>query len=102
MSKSSPAPTVVSGLKQALVPHAPFSGMTAADVELAPLGISANAIKAGVTDTPALRKIPGWESMRDRAGAINPGDCVLSVGTSAAIEIPLDNPSVLEDADPVR
>jgi CBS domain-containing protein len=33
MSKSSPAPTVVSGLKQALVPHAPFSGMTAADVE---------------------------------------------------------------------
>ncbi len=33
MSKSSPAPTVVSGLKQALVPHAPFSGMAAADVE---------------------------------------------------------------------
>ena len=33
MSKSSPAPTVVSGLKQALIPHAPFSGMTAADVE---------------------------------------------------------------------
>lgn len=30
------------------------------------------------------------------AGAINPGDCVLSVGTSAAIEIPLDNPSVLD------
>ncbi len=33
MSKSSPAPTVVSGLKQALVPHAPFSGMLATDVE---------------------------------------------------------------------
>ena len=33
MSKSSPAPTVVSGLKQALVPHAPFSGMTAIDIE---------------------------------------------------------------------
>ena len=33
MSKSSPAPTVVSGLKQALVPHAPFSGMLAIDIE---------------------------------------------------------------------
>jgi xylulokinase len=32
------------------------------------------------------------------AGAINPGDFVLSVGTSAAIEIPLDNPSVLESS----
>ena len=31
--------------------------------ELAPLGITANAIRAGVTDTPALRKIPGNEAM---------------------------------------
>jgi NAD(P)-dependent dehydrogenase (short-subunit alcohol dehydrogenase family) len=31
--------------------------------ELAPHGISANAIRAGVTDTPALRKIPGNEEM---------------------------------------
>ena len=33
MSKLSPAPTVVSGLKQALVPHAPFSGMSSGDLE---------------------------------------------------------------------
>ena len=26
--------------------------------ELAPLGVTANAIRAGVTDTPALRRIP--------------------------------------------
>ncbi len=32
-------------------------------VELAPHGITANAISAGVTDTPALRKIPGHEKM---------------------------------------
>jgi len=31
--------------------------------ELGPHGVSANAIRAGVTDTPALRKIPGHEEM---------------------------------------
>ncbi len=31
--------------------------------ELAPLGITANAVRAGVTDTPALRKIPGSDDM---------------------------------------
>jgi NAD(P)-dependent dehydrogenase (short-subunit alcohol dehydrogenase family) len=41
-------------------------------VELAPLGISANAIKAGVTDTPALRKIPGNETIVASAEARNP------------------------------
>ena len=34
--------------------------------ELAPRGITANAIRAGVTDTPALQKIPGQR--RDQAG----------------------------------
>lgn len=41
-------------------------------VELAPLGITANAIMAGVTDTPALRKIPGNETMVEGARARNP------------------------------
>jgi enoyl-[acyl-carrier protein] reductase III len=41
-------------------------------VELAPIGITANAIKAGVTDTPALRKIPGNEQIVDSAKARNP------------------------------
>ena len=42
-------------------------------VELAPHGISANAIRAGVTDTPAARRIPGSDIMFDRALASNPG-----------------------------
>ena len=41
-------------------------------VELAPKGISANAIRAGVTDTPALRKIPGNEAMVEQARRMNP------------------------------
>jgi NAD(P)-dependent dehydrogenase (short-subunit alcohol dehydrogenase family) len=41
-------------------------------VELAPLGITANAIQAGVTDTPALRKIPGNERLLEGATARNP------------------------------
>lgn len=41
-------------------------------VELAPLRITANAILAGVTDTPALRKIPGHERLIEVATARNP------------------------------
>ncbi len=41
-------------------------------LELAPLGITANAIRAGVTDTPALRKIPGHLDMVAVAKARNP------------------------------
>jgi enoyl-[acyl-carrier protein] reductase III len=41
-------------------------------VELAPRGIAANAICAGVTDTPALRKIPGHEEMIEAATRRNP------------------------------
>jgi enoyl-[acyl-carrier protein] reductase III len=36
-------------------------------LELAPYGITANSIRAGVTYTPALRKIPGHETMIDIA-----------------------------------
>ena len=41
-------------------------------LELAPHQITANAIRAGVTDTPALRKIPGSEEMIDWAIRANP------------------------------
>ncbi|MGH9657182.1 MAG: SDR family oxidoreductase [Bryobacteraceae bacterium] len=41
-------------------------------LELAPLGITANAICAGVTDTPALRKIPGSDKLKQSAMARNP------------------------------
>ncbi len=41
-------------------------------LELAPLGITANAILAGVTDTPALRKIPGQDKLMAFSKARNP------------------------------
>lgn len=41
-------------------------------VELAPTGITVNALMAGVTDTPALRKIPGSEQMIEKARQGNP------------------------------
>ena len=41
-------------------------------LELAPLGITANTIMAGVTDTPALRKIPGSDDMMALAKRKNP------------------------------
>ncbi len=40
--------------------------------EMAPLRITANCIRAGVTDTPALRKIPGNEKLMEGALAKNP------------------------------
>jgi len=41
-------------------------------VELAPAGITANAILAGVTDTPALRLIPDYQKLIDIARQRNP------------------------------
>jgi enoyl-[acyl-carrier protein] reductase III len=41
-------------------------------LELAPRGITANAILAGVTDTAALRKIPGKDRLMDVARTRNP------------------------------
>lgn len=41
-------------------------------LELAPYGIAVNSVRAGVTDTPALRKIPGNEEMIAIATQRNP------------------------------
>ena len=42
--------------------------------ELSEYGIAANAIQAGVTDTPALRKIPEYDKMIELALKLNPGN----------------------------
>lgn len=41
-------------------------------LELAHAGITVNAIRAGVTDTPALRRIPGWPQLVEAAQDRNP------------------------------
>ena len=41
--------------------------------ELGPRGITANSIRAGVTNTPALQKIPGNEEIMAQARRRNPG-----------------------------
>jgi enoyl-[acyl-carrier-protein] reductase (NADH) len=57
-------------------------------VELAPLGITINAIRAGVTDTPALRKIPGHERMAETATTRNPmGRMTTPADVAAAIVV---------------
>jgi enoyl-[acyl-carrier-protein] reductase (NADH) len=40
--------------------------------ELAPRGITANSIRAGVTNTPALQKIPGHDAILEMAQRRNP------------------------------
>jgi enoyl-[acyl-carrier protein] reductase III len=41
-------------------------------IELGPRGVTANAIRAGVTDTPALRRIPEGVAMLERVKANHP------------------------------
>lgn len=62
-----PAYGPVSAAKAALESHCRQLAL-----ELADEGITVNAIRAGVTDTPALRKIPGSEHMVEAAKRNNP------------------------------
>ncbi len=52
-------------------------------VELSRRGIAVNAIQAGVTDTPALRRIPGHEEMLSFAQERNPGGRITIPGDVA-------------------
>jgi NAD(P)-dependent dehydrogenase (short-subunit alcohol dehydrogenase family) len=62
-----PSYGAVSAAKAALESH-----IRQLALELAPLGVTANAILAGVTDTPALRVIPGHADMIKFARKRNP------------------------------
>ena len=57
----------VSGAKAALESHCRQLA-----AELAPRGITVNAVRAGVTDTPALQKIHGADTLKSVAAARNP------------------------------
>jgi NAD(P)-dependent dehydrogenase (short-subunit alcohol dehydrogenase family) len=65
----SPSYGVVSAAKAALEAH-----IRQLAYELLPRGITANSICAGVTDTPALRKIPGHERLVGISLAKSPVD----------------------------
>jgi NAD(P)-dependent dehydrogenase (short-subunit alcohol dehydrogenase family) len=77
----------VSAAKAALESHVRQLAM-----ELAPLGITSNAIRAGVTDTPALRKIPGSESIKQTALQFNPSGRLTTPEDVAAALVALSRP----------
>ena len=60
--------------------------------ELAPRGITANAICAGVTDTPALRKIPGNVEMIEVAKRKNPHGRLTTPEDVAGLMVALTKP----------
>jgi enoyl-[acyl-carrier protein] reductase III len=73
-----PAYGAVSAAKAALESH-----VRQLAVELAPHGVAVNALRAGVTDTPALRKIPGNEAMIERVLAMHPAGRLTTPGDVA-------------------
>ena len=79
-----PAYGAVSAAKCALESH-----IRQIAVELATKNISANAIRAGVTDTPALRKIPGSQSMIERVLGIHPARRLTTPGDVAGALVAL-------------
>jgi enoyl-[acyl-carrier protein] reductase III len=64
-------------------------------VELAPRKIAVNALRAGVTDTPALRKIPGNDKMIERCLAINPAGRLTTPEDVANVLVALSCPQTV-------
>lgn len=62
-------------------------------LELAPREITANAICAGVTQTPALDKIPGSDVMVERARARNPRGRLTTPEDVAGVLVALSEPA---------
>ena len=82
-----PAYGAVSAAKCALESH-----IRQIAVELAPQGVTANAIMAGVTRTPALSKIPGAEEIARRALERNPAQRLTTVDDVAQCLLALAGP----------
>ncbi len=79
----------VSAAKAALESHTRQLAM-----ELGPHGILVNCIQAGVTDTPALRRIPGHERMMAASLRRNPSGRLTTPEDVAATIVALSHPSV--------
>ena len=89
-----------SGGARALPHYGPVSAAKAAleshirqlAAELAPRGITANSIRAGVTDTPALQKIPGHEAIVEQAKRRNPSGRMTTPADVARAIVVLSHP----------
>ena len=82
-----PAYGAVSAAKAALESHVRQLAM-----ELAPRGITVNAIRAGVTATPAARKIPGYEQLEANARRDNPSGRLTTPDDVARALVVLSHP----------
>jgi NAD(P)-dependent dehydrogenase (short-subunit alcohol dehydrogenase family) len=79
----------VSSAKAALESHARQLAL-----ELGSRGIAVNCLRPGVTDTPALRTIPGHEPYVVEALKRNPGGRLTTVGDVAKVLVALANPAI--------
>jgi NAD(P)-dependent dehydrogenase (short-subunit alcohol dehydrogenase family) len=61
-------------------------------VELAPRKVAVNALRAGVTDTPALRKIPGNQEMIERVLKMHPAGRLTTPADVASALVALSQP----------
>jgi len=61
-------------------------------VELVPRKIAVNAVRAGVTDTPALRKIPGNNLMIEHCLSIHPAKRLTTPADVAAVVVAIARP----------
>jgi enoyl-[acyl-carrier-protein] reductase (NADH) len=61
-------------------------------VELAPRGITVNAIRAGVTATPAAQKIPAYGKLEADARARNPSGRITTPADIARAVVALSHP----------
>jgi len=82
-----PSYGAVSAAKSALESH-----VRQLAFELAPRGITVNAIRAGVTDTPALRKIPGNDKLIEAATKRNPAGRLTTPQDIADCMVALSDP----------
>jgi enoyl-[acyl-carrier-protein] reductase (NADH) len=89
-----------SGSKRVIPTYGPVAAAKAAieshcrqlAYELATKGITVNALRGGVTDTPALRKIPGNAILLDGAAARNPSKRLTTPEDVAAAAVALCSP----------
>jgi NAD(P)-dependent dehydrogenase (short-subunit alcohol dehydrogenase family) len=82
-----PAYGAVSAAKAALESHCRQLA-----VELVPRNIAVNAVRAGVTDTPALRKIPGNDKMIEHCLSIHPAKRLTTPEDVAGVVVAMARP----------